>query len=103
MRTVLKYIKPYTGLFILGLILMLIELAVELIQPIFISEIIDNGILKNDLNHVYLYLGIMLVTGLVALVSGIWNSFVAGHVSQTFAYDLRTAQFSKIQTFHWQH
>ncbi|MGF2095953.1 ABC transporter ATP-binding protein [Mammaliicoccus lentus] len=99
MRTVLKYIKPYTGLFILGLILMLIELAVELIQPIFISEIIDNGILKNDLNHVYLYLGIMLVTGLVALVSGIWNSFVAGHVSQTFAYDLRTAQFSKIQTF----
>ena len=68
MRTVLKYIKPYTGLFILGLILMLIELAVELIQPIFISEIIDNGILKNDLNHVYLYLGIMLVTGLVALV-----------------------------------
>ena len=99
MRTVLKYIKPYTGLFILGLILMLIELAVELIQPIFISEIIDNGILKNDLNHVYLYLGIMLVTGLVALVSGVWNSFVAGHVSQTFAYDLRTAQFSKIQTF----
>ncbi|WP_142397469.1 ABC transporter ATP-binding protein, partial [Mammaliicoccus sciuri] len=53
MKTVLKFIRPYKWLFILGLILMLVELAVELIQPIFISEIIDNGILKNDLNHVY--------------------------------------------------
>lgn len=99
MKTVLKFIKPYKWLFALGLILMLVELAVELVQPIFISEIIDNGILKDDLNHVYLYLAIMLVTGLAALVSGVWNSFVAGHVSQAFAYDLRTAQFSKIQTF----
>ncbi|WP_305751637.1 ABC transporter ATP-binding protein [Mammaliicoccus sciuri] len=99
MKTVLKFIRPYKWLFILGLILMLVELAVELIQPIFISEIIDNGILKNDLNHVYLYLVIMLVTGLVALLSGIWNSFVAGHVSQAFAYDLRTEQFKKIQSF----
>lgn len=99
MRTVLKFLRPYRGLFILGLILMLVELAVELIQPIFISEIIDNGILKNDLNHVYLFLFIMLATGLVALASGIWNSFVAGHVSQAFAYDLRTTQFKKIQTF----
>lgn len=99
MKTVLKFIKPYKWLFILGLILMLVELAVELVQPIFISEIIDNGILKNDLNHVYLYLIIMLLTGLIALASGVWNSFVAGHVSQAFAYDLRTAQFSKIQTF----
>lgn len=99
MKTVLKFIRPYKWLFIIGLILMLVELAVELIQPIFISEIIDNGILKNDLNHVYLYLVIMLVTGLVALLSGIWNSFVAGHVSQAFAYDLRTEQFKKIQSF----
>ena len=50
MKTVLKFIRPHKWLFILGLILMLVELAVELIQPIFISEIIDNGILKNDLN-----------------------------------------------------
>ncbi len=55
MQKALSFLKPYSLLAGIALILMLTELAVELMQPLLIAKIIDDGILKQDLRHVWIW------------------------------------------------
>lgn len=80
-------------------LLMLVELAVELIYPLLMAIIIDQGIVKKDLDVVLKWGVIMLALSLFAFLAGIINSFFAAHVSQHFAYDVRESLFKKIQAF----
>ncbi|MFC7373534.1 ABC transporter ATP-binding protein [Fictibacillus iocasae] len=99
MVKVLKLLKPYRIGVAGALLLMLVELSVELLQPVIMAKIIDDGILKKDL-YVVLYWGaIMLGIALFAFAAGIASSFVAANVSQNYGYDLRKALFEKIQSF----
>lgn len=80
-------------------LLMLVELAVELIYPLLMAIIIDQGIVKKDLDVVLKWGVFMLALSLLAFLAGIINSFFAAHVSQHFAYDVRESLFKKIQAF----
>lgn len=99
MKTVFSYAKPYKWPIVIALILMLIELSVELIQPLLIAKIIDDGITVGDRETIILYGSIMMGLALLALVSGVTNSFFAAHAAQGFGYDLRQALFKQIQAF----
>lgn len=99
MRTVLSYLKPYSGLMIFAWLLTLVELAVELTHPLFMAKIIDEGIVQQDMSAVYKWGAIMLGTSLLAFVAGIANSFASAHVGQNFGYDLREKMLDKIQSF----
>ena len=52
MKTVFRYALPYKWPMFIAILLMLLELSVELIQPLLIGRIIDEGIMKEDLNTV---------------------------------------------------
>lgn len=52
MKKLSSFLKPYWLLIILALSLMIVELGVELLQPLFIAKIIDDGILQKDLSVV---------------------------------------------------
>lgn len=60
MQKALSFLKPYSLLAGIALILMLTELAVELMQPLLIAKIIDDGILKQDLRHVWIWGTVMI-------------------------------------------
>lgn len=78
---------------------MLIELSVELVQPIIIAKIIDDGIVMKNLETIG-YWGIILAgLAFIAFLSGIVNSYFSSHVAQSFSFDIRNALFSKIQSF----
>lgn len=79
--------------------LMLVELTVELTQPLLIRKIIDDGIVEKDSHTIWLWGSIMMLLALLAFLAGISNSFFAGYAAQNFAYDLRNALFQKIQSF----
>lgn len=83
----------------IAIVLMLIELAVELWQPLLMAQIIDQGIAANDLHTVIKYGGIMLGISLLAFIAGITNSFFAAYASQNFGYDLRKNLYEKVQSF----
>lgn len=78
---------------------MLVELAAELVQPLIISKIIDDGIILKDLHVISLWGGLLIGISLIAFASGIFNTYYSAHVAQSFAFDLRNALFSKIQSF----
>ncbi|WP_192469881.1 ABC transporter ATP-binding protein [Mesobacillus jeotgali] len=78
---------------------MLVELAVELVQPLLMAKIIDEGIVARDLDTVIKLGAIMLGISFLAFASGITNSFIAAHAGQSFGYDLREKLFAKVQAF----
>ena len=99
MKTVFSYAKPYKLYIVIALILMLLELTVELMQPLVIASIIDEGIVARD-QDVIIQLGIVLMAlSVIAFVSGIVNSYFAAHASQSFSFDLRQAVYGRIQSF----
>lgn len=99
MKTVFAYAKPYKIPIIFALFLMLLELTVELMQPLVIAKIIDDGILEGDQDRIVQYGIVLMALSFIALVSGIVNSYYAAHVSQSFSFDLRKAVYGKIQSF----
>ena len=97
--SIFSFVKPYRIPIAAALSLMLVELAVELIQPLLIAKIIDEGIVAKDLDTVIKWGGVMLGISLLAFVSGIANSFLAAHAGQSFGFDIRERLFSKVQSF----
>ncbi|MBM7632436.1 ABC transporter ATP-binding protein [Geomicrobium sediminis] len=99
MRKLITYLKPYTLIIALALFMMVIELTVELAQPLLIARMIDEGIVVGELS-VVLRLGLfMVVLSFVSLVAGVLNSFLAAHISQQVGWQLRQDLFTKIQRF----
>lgn len=86
-------------LVIVALLFMLIELSVELVQPLLIAVIIDDGILAGDQQAIILWGSIMLGISLLAFVAGIINTFIASHIVQSYGFDIRQALFRKVQAF----
>ncbi|KGP92607.1 ABC transporter ATP-binding protein [Pontibacillus chungwhensis BH030062] len=99
MRIILSYIKVYKGSAVIALLLMLLELVVELLQPLIMGIIIDRGVLRQDLSAVAGWGGLLLGLSLLAFIAGITNSFFAANVSQGVARDVREAMFKRIQYF----
>lgn len=99
MGTCMFFLKKYRITAGVAILMMLIELSVELIQPFVISIIIDEGISNRDLSIVLQWGGVLVACSIIALGSGIVSSFFASHVSQSFAYDLRERLYDKVQSF----
>ncbi|NLY79607.1 MAG: ABC transporter ATP-binding protein [Lysinibacillus sp.] len=99
MKKVFSYLKPYKWMAVVALSLMLVELLAELVQPLIIAKIIDDGIVVEDLNVIWFWGAVLLALAIFAFLSGVLNTYFSSHVAQSFAYDLRNALFSKIQSF----
>ena len=78
---------------------MLIELSVELIQPLLIATIIDDGILAKNQQTIIFWGSIMLGCSVMAFLAGVINTYIASHVVQSYGYDIRQVLFKKIQSF----
>ncbi|KYG59663.1 ABC transporter ATP-binding protein [Planococcus maritimus] len=99
MKTVFSYTKPYSLLIGIALFLMLLEVVLELLQPLVIASIIDDGIVAGDQDTI-IRLGLVLMgLSLVAFVSGVANSYFASHVSHSFSFDVRQEVYKRVQGF----
>jgi ATP-binding cassette, subfamily B, multidrug efflux pump len=98
-KVVLSFLKPYRMMMTIAWLLMLIELAVELWQPLLMAKIIDEGIIEQNLSVVISWGSVMIGISLLAFGAGITNSFFASYVSQNFSYDVRKGLFQKVQAF----
>ncbi|MBH0162744.1 ABC transporter ATP-binding protein [Fictibacillus sp. 26RED30] len=99
MWKVFSYLKAYRVAIGVALFLTLTELGVELLQPLIMAKIIDDGILKSDLSVVKYWGAVMFGLALVAFAAGIANSFFSAHVSQNYGFDIRRRVFEKVQSF----
>ncbi|MCG7433618.1 MULTISPECIES: ABC transporter ATP-binding protein [Lysinibacillus] len=99
MKEIFSYVRPYKWTAIFALCLMLLELFVELVQPLIMAKIIDDGVRAQNHEMIMQWGAVLLVLSFVAFMAGIVNSYFSSHTAQSFSYDLRNAMFDKIQSF----
>ncbi len=100
MRHYWKYIRPYLPAFIIGPVLMIVEVIGEVVMPLLLSNIIDKGVIEGRGVSYIIAMGVtMVLTALVMMAGGVGGAYFAIKASSGFANDLRKDLFSKIQKF----
>jgi len=90
--------KPYWHWTILAPVIMLLEVATDLMQPRMIQRIIDDGIVQGNMS-VVINSGLWMVgLSLIGAVGGIASTIFAVLASQGFGTDLRDALFAKVHS-----
>jgi len=80
-------------------IFMILEVIMEMIIPLLMASIIDDGVNARNLNHIYKIGGLMIVMALVGLWAGLMGAKYGARASTGFARNLRKAMFENIQTY----
>ncbi len=100
MKTYKKYIMPYLYAFILGPIMMIVEVIGEVVMPKLLQLIIDNGVNGDGGTAYIIRMGLLMVlTAILMLLGGVGGAFFAFKASINFAGDLRQDVFEKVQQF----
>ena len=102
MKKLLRYLKPYWKWAIFAPIFMIAEVVLDLIQPKFMENIVDNGILNEALtvaektNHVLTYGAFILIALAIGGFCGIMSAACASTAANSFGNDLRKDVFAKV-------
>lgn len=99
MKKYWKYIKPYLPAFICGPFLMIVEVIGEVLLPKFMANIINNGAANRDVPYIIGMGVLMVITALLMMAGGIGGAYFAAKASISFASDLRSDVFDKVQQF----
>lgn len=106
-KRLLSYVKEYKKESILTPLSMVIEVAMEMVVPLLMASLVDEGIkatneageVVGDLRHIIVVGVFMIVAALIGLAGGIMGGVFGAKASTGFAKNLRKGMFDKIQTF----
>lgn len=101
MKNLLKYLKGYTKECILGPLFKLLEASLELIVPLVVAAMIDNGIEAGNRGYVVKAALILLALGAVGLAFSVTAQFFAAKASVGFTTRLRYALFKQVGTLSY--
>lgn len=94
-----KYIRPCWYAFILGPLLMLTEVAGEVLLPSVMADIINVGAANHDVGYIVQKGIIMILTAFIMMAGGVGGAWFASVAAINFGAGLRKDAFKKIQTF----
>ena len=97
LRRLATFLRPYRIWAILAPLFMLVEVAMDLLQPRLVQRVIDVGIAEGD-STVIIQTGLLMVAvALVGVVGGMLCTVFALLAAQHFSADLRGELFRKVQ------
>lgn len=102
MKDIVKNIKGYWTVSILTPLAMLLEVAMEMVLPSLMADIIDNGVNKGNQTIILQDGGWMLLVALVGLAAGVGGGVFGAKASAGLARNLRGSMFRKIQTYSFE-
>lgn len=98
MKPLIKYLKPYTKLLIIGPTFKLLEAILELLLPFLMSKVIDQGVSTGNKQYIFTMGGLMLGTAVIGVCCAIVCQYSASLVSQGVGTDIRNGMFQHINT-----
>ncbi len=101
MKKLLKYLKPYTKECIISPLFKLLEAVFDLLVPLVVKRIIDNGIAKSDRNVILSSFGILVAFAAVGLACSLIAQYFAARAAVGVSTDLRRDLFAHIQKFSY--
>ena len=98
-KTLISQVKEYKRASLLSPFYVILEVIMEILIPLMMASIIDNGVEKSDIKHVIIMGAIMIVAAMLSLTFGIMAGAYAAKASTGFAKNLRKAMYENIQKF----
>ena len=98
-KTLLKQLKEFKLPSVLTPLCMIGEVICEMVIPILMAKIVDDGIYGNNMGVIFRTGGIMVIIAVLGLLAGIGGAYFGSQASTGFAKNLRKAMFDNIQTF----
>lgn len=99
LKTLGAQIKEFKKDSILTPVFMLLEVIMETIIPLMMASIIDDGVNKGNVRHIYIMGAAMAVIACISLYAGVMGGKYGARASAGFARNLRKAMYSNIQTY----
>ena len=94
-----RFLKPYKIQVAGVLFLVLVQSLAELYLPTLMSDIVDIGIVKGDINYIFKIGGFMLLVALGSGICVIVVSFLSSKAATGFGKDLRSKVFSRVESY----
>ena len=98
-KTLAKHIKGFVKESILTPLFMILEVVAEMLIPLIMSSMIDDGINKGDMQHIITTGLLMGACALIGLFGGVMGGIYGAKASAGFARNLRMAMFENIQSY----
>lgn len=99
MKKLLIYLKNYKKESVMAPLFKMLEASFELIVPLVVASIIDDGIRNNNIKIVVSKALILVLLAVVGMVAAITAQFFAAKAATGFATEVRHSLFEKIQSF----
>ena len=101
MKNLLKYLKNYKKELVFGPFFKLLEAIFELIVPMVMAKIIDNGIGNNDSGYIYRMSGLIVLLGVCGLCFALTCQYLAARCAYGFGTELREALYKHINSLSY--
>ena len=101
MKKLLKYLKPYTKECILSPLFKLLEAVFDLLVPLVVKTIIDDGIATGNKTVIGTCFGVLVAFAAVGLTSALLAQYYAARAAVGVSTDLRRDLFAHIQKFSY--
>ncbi len=98
-KTLGKHVGAFKRDSILTPLCMLMEVFMEMVIPLMMASIIDDGVEAGDIGHIYVMGAWMVGAAFVSLLAGVLGGKFGARASTGFARNLRKAMYENIQTF----
>ncbi len=96
---ILEEVKEYTLPSILTPVCMIVEVATEMIIPLLMASIIDDGVYAGNMQHIVTIGMLMVLSAVIAFITGVLGGRFAAVASTGLARNLRKSMYERIQTF----
>ena len=99
LKTLAKQIKEFKADSIKTPMFMILEVCMEMVIPLLMASIIDDGVEAGNMKHIFLVGVCMVVIAAIGLYAGLMGGKYGARASAGFARNLREAMYTNIQTF----
>lgn len=97
MKLILHYIRRHLGIFLFSTLFLTMEAMADLLQPAFMSMIVDRGIRNADVKQILFYGACMLGIAMAGAACAVVRNRFASRVSQTVGKELRRDMYHNVQ------
>ena len=99
LKTLGSQIREFKKDSLLTPVFMISEVIMETVIPLLMASIIDDGVEKGDIHHIYMVGAAMVLIAVLGLLFGVLGGKYGARASSGFARNLRKAMYENIQTF----
>ncbi len=102
MKQLLHYLKPHRFITLMAPLFKMLEATFELFVPLVVAQMIDVGIVQNNIPYLWKMGGLLILLGVVGFSFALTAQYFAAKSSVYTAASIRSDLFAHISTFSYQ-